>query len=51
LLACLIIGVITLIFSVLGVFIGAKMGTWLENKAAFLGGIVLIVMGFKILLM
>ncbi|MGK0476070.1 MAG: putative Mn2+ efflux pump MntP, partial [Oleispira sp.] len=34
----------------IGVFIGAKSGTWLESKAELLGGIVLILIGFKVLL-
>ena len=49
-LACAIIGVATLFFSWMGVFIGAKSGTWLESKAELLGGIVLIMIGFKVLL-
>ncbi|MAJ70816.1 MAG: manganese efflux pump [Alteromonadaceae bacterium TMED7] len=49
-LACLIIGITTFIFSFLGVHIGAKTGTWLESKAELIGGIVLILIGFKILL-
>lgn len=48
-LACLIIGLTTFILSWLGVFIGSKTGTWLENKAEFLGGVILIGIGFKIL--
>lgn len=47
--ACLFIGVITFGFSWLGVWVGAKTGTWLEGKAELLGGLVLILMGFKIL--
>ncbi len=50
LLACAIIGAATLFFSWIGVFIGAKSGTWLESKAELLGGIVLILIGFKVLL-
>ena len=50
LLACLIIGFATFIFSFLGVHIGAKTGTWLESKAELLGGVVIILIGFKILL-
>ncbi|WP_296046747.1 manganese efflux pump MntP family protein [uncultured Alteromonas sp.] len=49
-LACLIIGGTTFIFSFLGVYIGAKSGTWLESKAELIGGIVLLLIGFKILL-
>lgn len=49
-LACAIIGVTTFIFSWLGVFVGAKSGTYLEGKAELLGGITLIIIGFKVLL-
>ncbi|MEB8432949.1 manganese efflux pump MntP family protein [Cocleimonas sp. KMM 6892] len=48
--ACIIIGFTTFLFSGLGVFIGAKSGTWLESKAELVGGTVLILIGFKILL-
>jgi putative Mn2+ efflux pump MntP len=30
--------------------VGIKSGTWLESKAEFFGGIVLILIGFKVLL-
>jgi putative Mn2+ efflux pump MntP len=49
-LACFIIGITTFLFSYIGVFIGIKSGTWLESKAEFLGGVVLILIGLKILL-
>lgn len=49
-LACAIIGITTVLFSWSGVFIGAKSGTWLEHKAELTGGIILILIGFKILL-
>ena len=49
-LACLIIGFTTSIFSFLGVHIGTKTGTWLESGAELTGGVVLIFIGFKILL-
>lgn len=49
--ACLIIGVTTFLFSYVGVFIGTKSGTWLESKAELFGGIVLILIGVKVLLM
>lgn len=48
--ACFIIGVTTLCFSVAGVYIGTKSGTWLESKAELLGGVILILIGIKILL-
>jgi putative Mn2+ efflux pump MntP len=46
--ACFIIGVTTFIFSYVGVFVGVKSGTWLESKAEFLGGVVLILIALKI---
>lgn len=49
--ACVIIGLVTFIFSWAGVFIGAKSGTWLESKAELFGGIVLILIGLRILLL
>jgi putative Mn2+ efflux pump MntP len=48
--ACLIIGLTTYCFSWAGVFIGTKSGTWLESKAEVFGGIVLVLIGLKILL-
>lgn len=48
--ACLVIGFATFIFSWLGVFVGAKSGTFLESKAELLGGVILILIGFKVLL-
>jgi len=49
-LACLIIAVTTFIFSWLGVFVGYRSGTWLESRAELFGGVVLILIGLKILL-
>jgi manganese efflux pump family protein len=48
--ACLIIGAITFMFSLIGVFVGKNSGTWLGSKAEIFGGIVLILMGFKFLI-
>ena len=48
--ACLIIGVITFAFSWAGVFIGKKSGTKLESKAEIFGGVVLVLLGIKILI-
>jgi len=50
-LACLIIGVTTFGFSWVGVRIGEKSGTWLESKAEVFGGVVLILIGVKMLVM
>jgi manganese efflux pump family protein len=46
----LIIGLITFIFSYVGVIVGSKGGAFLESKAELLGGIVLIAIGLKILI-
>lgn len=48
-LACFIIGVTTFAFSWVGVEIGKRSGTWLESKAEIFGGVVLILIGVKIL--
>jgi putative Mn2+ efflux pump MntP len=48
-LACLIIGVTTFAFSWAGVQIGKNSGTWLESKAEIFGGVVLILIGIKML--
>ena len=47
--SCLAIGIVTYLFSYFGVLIGAKSGTKLENKAELLGGIVLVLIGLKML--
>ncbi len=44
------IGIITFIISILGVKIGNKFGDKFQNKAELLGGIILILIGLKILL-
>jgi manganese efflux pump family protein len=49
LIACTIIGLITFVFSYVGVLIGAKSGAWLESKAELLGGVVLILIGVRVL--
>lgn len=50
LLACLTIAATTFVFSFAGVFVGVRSGTWLENKAELFGGVVLLLIGLKILL-
>lgn len=47
--ACAIIGLSTLVFSGVGIFVGVKSGTWLESKAELFGGIVLVLIGCKLL--
>ena len=46
----LIIGIITFIFSAIGVIIGKKVGGKLGSKFEIIGGIVLILLGTKILI-
>lgn len=48
-LACLIIGLITFICGLFGVYLGWRSGTWLEEKAEAFGGLVLIAIGIKIM--
>ncbi len=50
LLAVSLIAVITFVLSALGVKIGNVFGARWESRAELVGGIVLIVLGFKILL-
>ena len=45
-----LIGFVTFIFSVIGVNIGNKFGNKYEKKAVIFGGIILILLGIKILL-
>lgn len=49
-LAIALIGIITFVISVIGIKIGKVCGDKLKNKAELLGGIVLIIIGIKILL-
>ena len=49
-LAISLIGVITFILSIIGTKVGNKFGDKYENKAEFIGGIILILLGLKILL-
>lgn len=46
----LIIGIVTFIISLLGVKIGNKFGNKYESKAEIVGGLILIIIGFRILL-
>lgn len=49
-LACLIIAIVTGVFSFFGVFLGKQSGTWLESKAEIFGGLMLIGIGLKMVL-
>ncbi|MCF7792994.1 MAG: manganese efflux pump MntP family protein [Candidatus Cloacimonetes bacterium] len=46
----IIIGIVTFILSLLGVYIGGKFGSLFENKIELIGGLVLIGIGIKILI-
>ncbi len=50
LLSVLIIGIITFTLSIIGVKVGNRFGDIFQNKAEFLGGVILILIGLKILL-
>ena len=46
----LVIGLTTAAFSAAGIFIGNVFGCRYKSKAEFVGGLILVVMGLKILL-
>ena len=46
----IIIGIITFLLSFLGVYIGKRFGGILKNRIEILGGLILIIIGLKILL-
>lgn len=48
--AVLIIGLISALFTVIGIFIGKNVGKFLRKKAEIVGGVVLLGIGLKILL-
>lgn len=50
LLSSIIIGVVAFMFSIVGVFIGKKLGNYVGDKFQILGGVILILIGIKILL-
>ena len=45
-----IIGIVAFIFSIAGIFIGKKLGDYVGDKFQILGGVILILIGIKILL-
>ncbi|PHR69933.1 MAG: manganese efflux pump MntP [Arcobacter sp.] len=49
-LSMFLIGMVTFVFSFIAVYIGVRGGAFLESKAEILGGVVLILIGFKILI-
>lgn len=50
LISSVIIGIVAFLFSVVGVFIGRKLGNYVGDKFQILGGVILILIGIKILL-
>lgn len=50
LIACIIIGTTTFLISVAGVKIGNLFGTGFKTKAEFVGGVILILIGIKVLI-
>lgn len=46
----IIIGIASFVFSVGGTYLGNRVGQYFKNKVEFLGGIVLIGIGIKILI-
>lgn len=48
-LACSIIAIVTAGFGFFGIYLGKSSGTWLEDKAEILGGLVLIAIGIKVM--
>ncbi|MDO5852270.1 MAG: manganese efflux pump MntP family protein [Methanobacteriaceae archaeon] len=47
---CIIIGIVAFLFSLVGIYLGKKLGDYFGDKFQILGGIILIIIGFKILL-
>lgn len=50
LISVIVIGIVTFLLSFSGVYIGSKLGHFFEKKIEILGGIILILIGIKILL-
>ena len=50
LISSFIIGVVAFAFSIAGIFIGKKLGNYVGDKFQILGGVILILIGVKILL-
>ncbi len=50
LISSLIIGIVAFAFTIAGIFIGKKIGNYVGDKFQILGGVILILIGIKILL-
>lgn len=48
--ACVIIGIVCFVLCILGCYIGRYVGKILEQKAMILGGVILVIIGVKILI-
>ena len=46
----IIIGVVAFIFTLIGIYLGKKIGDYFGDKFEILGGVVLILLGIRILL-
>lgn len=46
----IVIGLVAFLFTIAGIYIGRKIGDYLGDKFEILGGVILILLGFKILL-
>ena len=47
---CAVIGIVAFIFSIVGILLGRKLGDYFGDKFLILGGVILILIGVKILL-
>ena len=45
-----IIGIVAFIFTLMGIFIGRKIGNYFNGRLQVIGGVILILIGIKILL-
>ena len=50
LLPSVIIGIVSFLFTVLGIFLGEKIGNYFGGRFQIVGGVILILIGIKILL-
>ena len=46
--SAVVIGITTFIFSMAGIYIGKKIGTYMKKGAGIVGGVILILIGLKI---
>jgi len=46
----IIIGIVAFLFTIVGIYLGKKIGNYFGDKFEILGGVILILLGLKILL-